>query len=181
MGSIQSYLTSPPAILLVAAIGAASYVTSQRGQPQLLQQPQSDPSSSRTIDSASKQSTNISASTITPTASSGSKKNKKKKAGATSDAPSASGVQPNVVSLPPAIPGGFEPTTPTPETPTESATKSKKKKKAKKAGKVKSPATIKVTLDEAEDRPPVLCISRNKHWRYISSYHVRNMLLARVS
>ena len=134
MGSIQSYLTSPTAILLVAAIGAASYVTSQRGQPQLLQQPQSDPSSSRTIDSASKQSNNISASTITPTASSGSKKNKKKKAGATSDAPSASGVQPNVVSLPPAIPGGFEPTTPTPETPTESATKSKKKKKAKKAG-----------------------------------------------
>jgi hypothetical protein len=21
-------------------------------------------------------------------------------------------------------------------------------------------------------KPPVLCISRNKHWRYISSYHV---------
>lgn len=66
-------------------------------------------------------------------------------------------------------------------TPTDSvldpeATQQKKKKK-KKSKKPKSKETnIPPVLSkpEAEDqRPPVLCISRNKHWRYISSYHVR--------
>lgn len=52
------------------------------------------------------------------------------------------------------------------------AAKKKKKKKAKKPAKAKeSPSGGKHT-EEAEERPPVLCISRNKHWRYISSYHV---------
>ena len=64
----------------------------------------------------------------------------------------------------------------TPEIP--SASKKKKKKKAKKST---SKARVETTggnagangNDEDRDRPPVLCISRNKHWRYISSYHVR--------
>ncbi|KAI0066649.1 hypothetical protein BV25DRAFT_1796323 [Artomyces pyxidatus] len=50
-----------------------------------------------------------------------------------------------------------------------SVLKKKKKKKAKKAGK-KEPVALKSPVDD-EPRPPVLCISRNKHWRYISSYH----------
>ncbi len=44
-----------------------------------------------------------------------------------------------------------------PDTPT-SVQKKKKKKKSKKLAD--------------KDCSPVLCISRNKHWRYISSYHV---------
>ncbi|KAG7451836.1 uncharacterized protein BT62DRAFT_940797 [Guyanagaster necrorhizus] len=48
-----------------------------------------------------------------------------------------------------------------------STQKKKKKKKSKKSTKAKSEAPKLVD----EDRPPVLCISRNKHWRYISSYH----------
>jgi len=48
--------------------------------------------------------------------------------------------------------------------------KKKKKKKTKKSSKAKDAAAAKAKEDE--DRPPVLCISRNKHWRYISSYHV---------
>ncbi|KAK0478597.1 hypothetical protein EDD18DRAFT_873137 [Armillaria luteobubalina] len=54
-----------------------------------------------------------------------------------------------------------------PDTPA-SAQKKKKKKKSKKSAKAKSEAAAKLV---DEDRPPVLCISRNKHWRYISSYH----------
>lgn len=52
--------------------------------------------------------------------------------------------------------------------------KKKKKKKPKKSAKVKElEAQAKALQDLAEsERPPVLCISRNKHWRYISSYHV---------
>lgn len=54
--------------------------------------------------------------------------------------------------------------------------KKKKKKKAKKNGKASGDgqgggATNSSGKDE-ELRPPVLCISRNKHWKYISSYHV---------
>ena len=50
--------------------------------------------------------------------------------------------------------------------------KKKKKKKSKKSAKAKEAAS-QAKLQETESRPPVLCISRNKHWRYISSYHVR--------
>ncbi|KAI0756204.1 hypothetical protein C8Q80DRAFT_1092733 [Daedaleopsis nitida] len=74
------------------------------------------------------------------------------------------------------------PTSPLPDPPTEgvdnletiaSQNKKKKKKKAKKGAKVKDAPTVngKPGHDEDRDRPPVLCISRNKHWRYISSYH----------
>ncbi|KAJ3566183.1 hypothetical protein NP233_g7158 [Leucocoprinus birnbaumii] len=65
--------------------------------------------------------------------------------------------------------------------PQETATltqKKKKKKKSKKSAKVKEtpgagPAKTRsqTSEGESEDRPQVLCISRNKHWRYISSYH----------
>ncbi|KAF9055802.1 hypothetical protein BJ165DRAFT_1428760 [Panaeolus papilionaceus] len=61
------------------------------------------------------------------------------------------------------------------ENPTEVSTpapKKKKKKKPKKSGKSATTAKTKVQeVQEAEPRPSVLCISRNKHWRYISSYH----------
>ncbi|KAF5383969.1 hypothetical protein D9757_006914 [Collybiopsis confluens] len=52
--------------------------------------------------------------------------------------------------------------------------KKKKKKKPKKsaAAKAKEAAARKSTeAEEAQGRPSPLCISRNKHWRYISSYH----------
>ncbi|KAI0931179.1 hypothetical protein AcV5_005275 [Taiwanofungus camphoratus] len=55
------------------------------------------------------------------------------------------------------------------------AQKKKKKKKSKKSNKAKeptSPSSAGKPDEPIEDeRPPVLCISRNKHWRYISSYH----------
>lgn len=60
------------------------------------------------------------------------------------------------------------------------AQKKKKKKKPKKsaAAKAKDAAAKKAAeTAEAEGRPPVLCISRNKHWRYISSYHVRSSII----
>lgn len=60
------------------------------------------------------------------------------------------------------------------------AQKKKKKKKSKKSskGKEASPDATNGTTNsnathDEQQRPPVLCISRNKHWRYISSYHVR--------
>ncbi|KAJ7104072.1 hypothetical protein B0H15DRAFT_6260 [Mycena belliarum] len=58
--------------------------------------------------------------------------------------------------------------------------KKKKKKKPKKSTSAKArdaalaTANAKEHAKEKEEeagRPPVLCISRNKHWRYISSYH----------
>ncbi|TFK18699.1 hypothetical protein FA15DRAFT_675081 [Coprinopsis marcescibilis] len=53
--------------------------------------------------------------------------------------------------------------------------KKKKKKKSKKSTSAKAKETpTKAKANGAADhdcRPPVLCISRNKHWRYISSYH----------
>lgn len=49
--------------------------------------------------------------------------------------------------------------------------KKKKKKKAKKKAKGNAKGKEQAPC-EPECRPPVLCISRNKHWRYISSYHV---------
>jgi hypothetical protein len=69
-----------------------------------------------------------------------------------------------------------------PPDPATAPPKKKKKKKSKRAGKVKEAASAIPTAasksrsqngdDNSEDRPQVLCISRNKHWRYISSYHV---------
>lgn len=58
------------------------------------------------------------------------------------------------------------------------AQKKKKKKKGKKSAAKKaadSNGAAKAVESPDEDRPPVLCISRNKHWRYISSYHVRTL------
>ncbi|KDQ62930.1 hypothetical protein JAAARDRAFT_28898 [Jaapia argillacea MUCL 33604] len=51
-----------------------------------------------------------------------------------------------------------------------SSPKKKKKKKSKKP-KAKEPTKAKTDNIEQDGRHPVLCISRNKHWRYISSYH----------
>ncbi|KAF5385052.1 hypothetical protein D9615_001002 [Tricholomella constricta] len=53
------------------------------------------------------------------------------------------------------------------------AQKKKKKKKPKKSAKAKeaAAAAAKAKAQDSDGRPPVLCISRNKHWRYISSYH----------
>ena len=63
------------------------------------------------------------------------------------------------------------------------AAKKKKKKKAKKkeagesanAANVTTNANGKATRGDvnADTKPVGLCIARNKHWRYISSYHVR--------
>lgn len=52
--------------------------------------------------------------------------------------------------------------------------KKKKKKKSKKNAKAKEAAAVTSAKETAgiDGRPPVLCISRNKHWKYISSYHV---------
>ncbi|KAF6754259.1 hypothetical protein DFP72DRAFT_966037 [Ephemerocybe angulata] len=49
--------------------------------------------------------------------------------------------------------------------------KKKKKKKAKKSKAKENAKAKEKQAAETECRPPVLCISRNKHWRYISSYH----------
>ncbi|KAJ7475914.1 hypothetical protein FB451DRAFT_1245240 [Mycena latifolia] len=58
--------------------------------------------------------------------------------------------------------------------------KKKKKKKPKKSASAKARDAALATAnakgdvkpkDDEAGRPPVLCISRNKHWRYISSYH----------
>lgn len=51
------------------------------------------------------------------------------------------------------------------------AQKKKKKKKPKKQSKAKAEANIKLPIEDDEPGPLVLRISRNKHWRYISSYH----------
>ena len=53
------------------------------------------------------------------------------------------------------------------------ALKKKKKKKGKKSAKAKTSVVDEGKEDVEHERPPVLCISRNKHWKYISSYHVR--------
>ncbi|KAF7966415.1 hypothetical protein HWV62_38422 [Athelia sp. TMB] len=49
----------------------------------------------------------------------------------------------------------------------------KKKKKKSKSAKARDAAAAAAKAKEELDasRPSVLCISRNKHWRYISSYH----------
>ncbi|KAH9046955.1 hypothetical protein EDB83DRAFT_2403992 [Lactarius deliciosus] len=51
------------------------------------------------------------------------------------------------------------------------AQKKKKKKKPKKRSKAKAEANTKPPIEDDEPSPLVLRISRNKHWRYISSYH----------
>ncbi|KAJ7227262.1 hypothetical protein GGX14DRAFT_418855 [Mycena pura] len=54
------------------------------------------------------------------------------------------------------------------------AQKKKKKKKPKKSASAKARDAAAATANAKADevgRPPVLSISRNKHWRYISSYH----------
>ncbi|KAI9432079.1 hypothetical protein H4582DRAFT_1127206 [Lactarius indigo] len=51
------------------------------------------------------------------------------------------------------------------------AQKKKKKKKPKKRSKAKAEANTKPPNEDDEPSPLVLRISRNKHWRYISSYH----------
>ncbi|EIW87174.1 hypothetical protein CONPUDRAFT_134458 [Coniophora puteana RWD-64-598 SS2] len=65
------------------------------------------------------------------------------------------------------------PLSPSPDDAASTTSKKKKKKKTKKAkskqGGSGSDASKQHTPDT--ERPPVLCISRNKHWRYISSYH----------
>jgi hypothetical protein len=57
---------------------------------------------------------------------------------------------------------------------TTTTTKKKKKKKSKKSTKSKGEPSVKPLTEEDDDEPGplVLRISRNKHWRYISSYHV---------
>lgn len=63
----------------------------------------------------------------------------------------------------------------TDDVPTEEqsgAAKKKRKKKTKKTAKAKETSPKQKAGESPEERPPVLCISRNKHWRYISSYHV---------
>jgi hypothetical protein len=51
--------------------------------------------------------------------------------------------------------------------------KKKKKRKSPKSPKIKETLPAPTNPSDSNGRPPVLCISRNKHWRYISSYHVR--------
>lgn len=57
------------------------------------------------------------------------------------------------------------------------AAKKKKKKKAKKKGvgeNVNGKTTTEgVNASTGNAKPGGLCIARNKHWKYISSYHVR--------
>jgi hypothetical protein len=60
----------------------------------------------------------------------------------------------------------------------QSAAKKKKKKKKSKAAKAASSNSAPVP--EPAERPTVICISRNKHWKYISSYHVRISLSPRL-
>ncbi|GLB43647.1 hypothetical protein LshimejAT787_1401590 [Lyophyllum shimeji] len=70
--------------------------------------------------------------------------------------------------------GGTSPTQELAEDAASIAQKKKKKKKNKKSAKAKEAAAATAAKPKAQDSdgpPPVLCISRNKHWRYISSYH----------
>jgi hypothetical protein len=54
--------------------------------------------------------------------------------------------------------------------------KKKKKKKSKKAKCKDGGPAIPGPQTIPEHRQPVLCISRNKHWKYISSYHVPRLV-----
>ena len=55
---------------------------------------------------------------------------------------------------------------------TTTTSKKKKKKKSKKSAKTKGEPSTKPVTEDDESGPLLLRISRNKHWRYISSYHV---------
>ena len=90
------------------------------------------------------------------------------------------------IELPPTPPSSHSSRSVSPELFTEApagelqttASKKKKKKKSKKTSKAKATSDCpKQPVHADEDRPSVLCISRNKHWRYISSYHVRDALV----
>ena len=64
---------------------------------------------------------------------------------------------------------------------TTTPSKKKKKKKSKKSTKSKGESNVKPFTEDDEPGPLVLRISRNKHWRYISSYHVCLPHLASLS
>jgi hypothetical protein len=68
------------------------------------------------------------------------------------------------------------PEQPLPPEPTTATPKKKKKKKSKKSNKGKdvihAGTSNMRSQDDKVNSPQILCISRNKHWRYISSYHV---------
>ncbi|KAI0348316.1 hypothetical protein BDW22DRAFT_1385540 [Trametopsis cervina] len=97
-----------------------------------------------------------------------------------SDAFCPPGLRNGDIKLPPTPPSSHSSRSTSPALTTEapaaleqtSAPKKKKKKKTKKATKPEGVSgDMNQTRVEDEDRPSVLCISRNKHWRYISSYH----------
>lgn len=59
--------------------------------------------------------------------------------------------------------------------PSEASQKKKKKKKSKKPKThetIDPPVKLRAVPSPDLERASVLCISRNKHWKYISSYHV---------
>lgn len=67
-------------------------------------------------------------------------------------------------------------TEPSPTRETKPADQKKRKKKKKTTKTVTNDLSPGKPTPDAE-RPSVLCISRNKHWKYISSYHVRLRLV----
>jgi len=96
----------------------------------------------------------------------------------TSDTDSYTAAEPVQILTPPPSPplAGDDETATAPSI--SAAAKKKKKKKAKKPNKAKEAATSPVppptpTPTVEENQPPPLYISRNKHWKYISSFHVR--------
>lgn len=98
----------------------------------------------------------------------------------TSDTDSCTAAEPVQTLTPPPSPPLVEDDATTTETPplTSAPAKKKKKKKSKKSNKAKDapapPPTPAPTIEE--NQPPPLYISRNKHWKYISSFHVRTPL-----
>jgi hypothetical protein len=66
----------------------------------------------------------------------------------------------------PSVPAAGE----TAKDPPAAAKKSKKRKPKKKTDTAEANRAAQ-SIEQAP-KSPVLCISRNKHWRYISSYHV---------
>ena len=98
----------------------------------------------------------------------------------TSDTDSCTAAEPVQTLTPPPSPPLAEDgvtTTATPP-PTSAAAKKKKKKKSKKSNKTKEGPTPSPTPAPTveENQPPPLYISRNKHWKYISSFHVRTLV-----
>ena len=96
----------------------------------------------------------------------------------TSDTDSCTAAEPVQILTPPPSPPLAEDDATTTVPPTPAAAKKKKKKKAKKSNKVKDASTSPAppptpTPTAEENQPPPLYISRNKHWKYISSFHVR--------